>query len=183
MEGIFGVGLAEVLIVLLAMFVIGGPKNTAKWARQLGLWMRQLRQYWAQMMAEIEADLGDDGKELIDAAREFGIGAKQATNLSPQKRVMNETMKTVKNAIDIEANTRDVDAVPAKGTTIKFNTTPAATPKPNGATSRAAASESVADDAVDNASDAASDAASDTTQPDDSEPKRYVAWTAPDHKN
>ena len=33
MDGIFGVGLAEMLIIGLALFVIGGPENTAKWAR------------------------------------------------------------------------------------------------------------------------------------------------------
>ena len=44
MDGIFGVGLAEMLIIGLALFVVGGPKNTAKWAREMGKMVRQVRQ-------------------------------------------------------------------------------------------------------------------------------------------
>ncbi len=109
MDGIFGVGVAEVVIVGLALFVIGGPKNTAKWAHQLGHMIYQVRQYWAQIMAEIEADIGPEGKEIVDAARELGKGAKQVSNMTPQKRLLGETMNAVKAAVDVDANTKDVE--------------------------------------------------------------------------
>ena len=115
MDGIFGVGLAEIVIVMLAMFVIGGPKNTAKWARQMGAMIRKARQYWAQMMAELEADIGPEGKEIMDAARELSQGARQVSNMSPQKRLLSETMNTVKSAVDLEANTSDVETKSSNG--------------------------------------------------------------------
>jgi Sec-independent protein translocase protein TatA len=155
MDGIFGVGVGEVLIVLIVMFVIGGPKNTAKWARQLGLMVRQVRQYWAQLMAEIETDLGPDGKEIMDAAREFGKGAKQMSAMSPQKRLLGETMNAARTAIDIEANTRDVDTKtrPSNGSAVKLNTTQSP-------------------DAAPSSDSASSKPASDDT--------KYSAWTPPD---
>ena len=45
MDGIFGIGVAEMLIIALALFVIGGPENTAKWARRRRV-MRQVREAW-----------------------------------------------------------------------------------------------------------------------------------------
>jgi Sec-independent protein translocase protein TatA len=109
MNGIFGVGIAEVFIVLIALFVIGGPENTAKWAREMGRQVRKLREAWAQIMAEMEDELGPEGKEIMDAARELGKGAREARNMSPTKRFVGETMKMVESSIDIEANTADVD--------------------------------------------------------------------------
>ena len=43
MDGIFGVGLAEMLIIGLVLFIIGGPENSAKWARELGRFVRLAR--------------------------------------------------------------------------------------------------------------------------------------------
>jgi Sec-independent protein translocase protein TatA len=103
MDGIFGVGLAEILIVGLALFVIGGPENTAKWAREMGRWVRKARMAWAEMMAEMERELGPEGKELMDVTRELGKGAREVRNMSPTRRMMNETMRMVETAVDLEA--------------------------------------------------------------------------------
>ena len=113
MDGIFGVGLAEILIVGLALFVVGGPKNTAKWARDLGRMVRKAREAWAQVMAEMEAELGPEGKEIMDAARELGKGAREVAVMSPTKRLAGETLRLVESAVDIEDNTADVDAPPS----------------------------------------------------------------------
>lgn len=109
MDGIFGVGLAEILIVALAIFVIGGPKNTAKWARQMGHFVRQLRQMWAQFMAELEAEMGPEGKELMDTARELGKGSRQVASMNPQKKMLGETMKMLETSVDVEENTKSVE--------------------------------------------------------------------------
>ncbi len=111
MEGIFGVGVAEVLIVALAIFVIGGPQNTAKWARQMGLFMRQLRKMWEEFMAELETEMGPEGKEVMDVARELGKSSRQVASMTPQKKMMGETMKLLESAIDVEENTKSVESV------------------------------------------------------------------------
>lgn len=104
MDGIFGVGLAEMLIIGLALFVIGGPKNTAKWAREMGKMVRQVREAWASVMADLENELGPEGKELMDAARELGQGTRDVTSMGRPKRLLGETMKMVESSLDVEGN-------------------------------------------------------------------------------
>jgi Sec-independent protein translocase protein TatA len=110
MDGIFGVGLAEMLIIGLALFVIGGPKNTAKWARELGKMVRQVRQAWADVMADLENELGPEGKELMDAARELGQGTRPT-------RLLGDTMRMVESSLDVEANVNKPAASAVKAPT------------------------------------------------------------------
>lgn len=102
MDGIFGVGLPEMLIIGLALFVIGGPKNSAKWARELGKFVRQAREAWAQVVADLETEMGPEGKEIMDAARELGQGAREMRSMNPTRRVMNETLRMVESSVNLD---------------------------------------------------------------------------------
>jgi Sec-independent protein translocase protein TatA len=104
MDGIFGVGLPEMLIIALVLFVVGGPKNSAKWARELGRMVRQVRLAWAEMMADLEKEMGPEGKELMDAARELGQGAREVTSMGRPSRLIGDTMRMVESATDINAD-------------------------------------------------------------------------------
>ncbi len=95
MDGIFGVGIAEMLIIALALFVIGGPENTAKWARQAGRIVRQLREMWADFTKDLEKELGPEGKELMDATREFGQGAADLCRSTSPRRLLAESTKAM----------------------------------------------------------------------------------------
>ncbi|MBP8973748.1 MAG: hypothetical protein KBH93_07705 [Anaerolineae bacterium] len=100
MDGIFGVGLAEMAIIALALFIIGGPANTAKWARDLGRYVRKARQMWTEALAQFEQEVGPEGKEIMDAARELGHGARDITHMNPARQLMSETMRMVEEATD-----------------------------------------------------------------------------------
>lgn len=100
MDGIFGIGLAEMVIIALALFIIGGPANTAKWARELGRFVRKARQMWAEALADLEQEIGPEGKEIMDAARELGHGARDVTRMNPTRQLMSETMRMVEEATD-----------------------------------------------------------------------------------
>ncbi len=113
MDGIFGVGLAEMLIVGLALFIIGGPKNTAKWARELGRYVRMAREAWAQVLADMENELGPEGKELMDAARELGQGAREVSKMTPTRQLMNETLRMVETPSTPKADAAANAPVPA----------------------------------------------------------------------
>ncbi len=101
MDGIFGIGLAEMMIIALVLFIIGGPTNTAKWARELGRWVRKGRQMWAEALAQLEQEVGPEGKEIMDAARELGQGARDAARMNPTRQLMSETMRMVEDATDM----------------------------------------------------------------------------------
>ena len=90
MDGIFGVGLAEMLIIGLVLFIIGGPENSAKWARELGRFVRLARQEWAKIAAELEGELGAEGREALDAMRELGQEVREVRTLPQQ--VLREAM-------------------------------------------------------------------------------------------
>lgn len=100
MDGIFGIGLAEMVIIALVLFIIGGPANTAKWARELGRFVRKARQMWAEALAGLEQEIGPEGKEIMDAARELGHGARDVTRMNPTRQLMSETMRMVEEATD-----------------------------------------------------------------------------------
>lgn len=101
MDGIFGIGLAEMVIIALALFIIGGPTNTAKWAHELGRFVRKARQMWAEALTQLEQEVGPEGKELMDAARELGQGARAAARMNPTRQLMSETMRMVEEATDV----------------------------------------------------------------------------------
>lgn len=100
MDGIFGIGLAEMVIIALVLFIIGGPANTAKWARELGRFVRKAHQMWAEALADLEQEIGPEGKEIMDAARELGHGARDVTRMNPTRQLMSETMRMVEEATD-----------------------------------------------------------------------------------
>lgn len=94
MDGIFGVGVAEVIVIGLVLFIIGGPENTAKWARELGRWVRKAREAWSDVMAQLEDELGDEGKELVDAAREVGQEVRGLRSMNPTRGVIAKALET-----------------------------------------------------------------------------------------
>lgn len=112
MDGIFGIGLPEMMIIALVLFIIGGPENTRKWAREAGRMLRKLRRAWAQMMSEVERELGPDGKELMDATRELSRSAYEFKHITSPRALMSETTRFVDSAL------RDIDApaTPASAT-------------------------------------------------------------------
>jgi Sec-independent protein translocase protein TatA len=112
-DGIFGIGVAEMLIIALVLFIIGGPTNTAKWARELGRLVRQIRLAWAQTLAELEREMGPEGKEILDAARELGQGAREVTRLNPTRNLVADTLRMVEDATDLR---EDRPAAPGSGT-------------------------------------------------------------------
>lgn len=94
MDGIFGVGLAEVILIGLVLFIIGGPENTAKWARELGRWVRMGREALSDAMAQLETEMGDDGKEIVDAAREVGQEFREVRQMASPRGWLQSSVKT-----------------------------------------------------------------------------------------
>jgi len=126
MDGIFGVGLAEMIIIALALFVIGGPENTAKWARQAGRTIRQAREMWTDFTKDLEKELGPEGKELMDATREISQSAADLRRSTSPRRLLAESTRAM------EALARD-DAPPARAArpSAEGDSAPADTPAPS----------------------------------------------------
>lgn len=136
MDGIFGVGLAEMIIIALVLFMIGGPENTAKWARQAGRTIRQAREMWTEFTKDLEKELGPEGKELMDATREISQSAADLRRSTSPRRLLAESTRAM------EALARD-DAPPARAArpSMDGDSATAEAPAPNERPETAAADE------------------------------------------
>lgn len=61
---IFGVGGAELVLILLIMLIVAGPKRMARWAYVLGTYVGKLRVVWAQMMDTIQTEIDEAGIDV-----------------------------------------------------------------------------------------------------------------------
>ena len=85
---IFGVGILEFVIIGLVLVIVAGPQRSAIWAREIGQYIAKFRQYVSAMMAEFESEVGPDGKELLDAAREFSQQTSELRNVASGRGVL-----------------------------------------------------------------------------------------------
>jgi Sec-independent protein translocase protein TatA len=90
MDGIFGIGFAELVIIALVLFVIGGPTNTVKWARELGRMVRKARELWREVITELEKDVPGT-QEVVNTMAELRQNVREIT-AAPQ-RVVSDTLR------------------------------------------------------------------------------------------
>lgn len=95
MDGIFGVGIAEIIIIGLVILIIGGPKNAARWANELGKMVRKGRELWSQMMKELEKDVGDEGREIMDAARQLRREVDDIRGVANPRKLVSQAGKVI----------------------------------------------------------------------------------------
>lgn len=89
---ILGVGAAEVVVVALLMLIVAGPKRSAEWARQIGIYVGKMREMWNRMMADLRSEMGDDADELLKTAQEF---QRTAADFRQQTSVRNVAGKAI----------------------------------------------------------------------------------------
>jgi sec-independent protein translocase protein TatB len=68
MDGIFGIGGNELLVVLLLAAIVLGPERLVRAARELGKFIRNVKNYFSALTDELKAELDilDDIKEVRD---------------------------------------------------------------------------------------------------------------------
>jgi Sec-independent protein translocase protein TatA len=90
MDGIFGIGFAELVIIALVLFVIGGPTNTVKWARELGRMVRKARELWREVITELEKDVPGT-QEVVNTMADLSQNVREIT-AAPQ-RMVSDTLR------------------------------------------------------------------------------------------
>jgi Sec-independent protein translocase protein TatA len=104
MDGIFGIGLGEMLVIIIVLLVIGGPENMVKWSREAGRMIRQFYDAVSRLSAEAsrELDMGldKDGKALIDASRELVRGIQDIKSAADPRRIAGQTTKYLKESLE-----------------------------------------------------------------------------------
>lgn len=57
MDGIFGIGGNELLVILVLAAVVLGPERIARLARDLGRFVRNVKSYFAALSGELKSEL------------------------------------------------------------------------------------------------------------------------------
>ena len=99
MDGIFGIGIPEMIIIVLAILIVGGPRNAVKWSGELGRMLRKVRVMWGQMMADLEKDLGPEGKELMSATRDLSRNVQELRTAANPRKLAAQATRLVEDAM------------------------------------------------------------------------------------
>ena len=57
MDGIFGIGGSELVVILLLAGIILGPERLARVARELGKFVRSVKSYFSALSSELKVEL------------------------------------------------------------------------------------------------------------------------------
>lgn len=58
---VFGIGGWELILILVIMLIVAGPKRMAQWAYVIGQWSAKLQYMWRDMMRSIQVELDEAG--------------------------------------------------------------------------------------------------------------------------
>lgn len=61
---VFGIGGWELVLIIIIMLVVAGPKRMAIWAYTLGQWTAKLRTLWEDVAASIQSELKESGIDV-----------------------------------------------------------------------------------------------------------------------
>jgi sec-independent protein translocase protein TatB len=61
---IFGVGTGELVLILVIMLIVVGPKRMIHWAYILGQYTAKLRAMWAETMSYVEKEFREAGMDV-----------------------------------------------------------------------------------------------------------------------
>lgn len=61
---VFGIGGWELVLILLIMLIVAGPKRMAQWAYVLGTWTAKLRVMWEEVAESLQKELNESGIDV-----------------------------------------------------------------------------------------------------------------------
>ncbi len=64
MNGIFGIGGWEMILVMVIAIIVAGPKRIAQWAYVLGQWTSKLQTMWAEVAVSLQKELDESGVDI-----------------------------------------------------------------------------------------------------------------------
>lgn len=124
---IFGIGGAELVLILIIMLVVAGPKRMIQWAYVLGKYVAVLQQMWSQAAAALQKEFDEAGvnvevpKELPtkgDLQRSITTAIQKNVPINDVTDELNKDIATVKKATQFTT----APAIASKASAIKPRT-------------------------------------------------------------
>jgi sec-independent protein translocase protein TatB len=130
---ILGVGPFELILVLIIMLVVAGPKRMVQWAYEIGRYTAQLRAMFQETMNAVQKELSESG---LDVRKDIPQMTKSFDIVSEAARVINTEVSSATTAINAPPSTPSTTAPAATPGAPSTGETPAAssteTPSDNG---------------------------------------------------
>jgi Sec-independent protein translocase protein TatA len=95
---ILGVGGAELVVILIIMLIVAGPKRMIRWAYVLGTYVSKLRSMWAESMKVIEQEMKQAGMDIElpkEPPTRSSINKSLANALKPVSQPLDEVAKEI----------------------------------------------------------------------------------------
>src|SRR5579871_1740669 len=128
---IFGVGGTEIIIILIIMLVVAGPKRMITWSYQLGKYMSTLRKMWADTAVMLQKEFDDAGVDVQvpkDIPTRNDLNREIGRALTPMAKPFQESMAATQKELD---NAKQSMSISSQTTpTTPTTSTPQTPPKP-----------------------------------------------------
>lgn len=107
---IFGIGGAELVLIILIALVVAGPKRMIHWAYILGQYVGKLRVMWSQVVDVVQREIDEAG---VDVKLPKDLPTRQTLNqtLSQAIKPLSDSME--KAAREVQESVPDLSAMPA----------------------------------------------------------------------
>lgn len=135
---IFGIGGAELVLIIIIMLVVAGPQRMIRWMYVLGRYVAVLQRMWSETAATLQKEFDDAGVDIKvpekmptrgDLTRTF------TSAMAPVTKPLEEVGKEIQSDMD---NVRKATTVTPPSRTIKPHTPKQRTPAPATTTNGAA---------------------------------------------
>jgi Sec-independent protein translocase protein TatA len=135
---ILGIGGPELLIILVLMLVIAGPKRMIKWAYIMGQYVAKFRRMWAETVDVLQHEFDDAGVDLkiprdlpTRGSLNREAGKMLAGLTDPVKETLQEVDSSVKTVTTTTSPTSITANKPPRTTNGHTTTRPASSATPN----------------------------------------------------
>lgn len=125
-----GIGVPELILILILMLIVAGPKRMLAWSYQLGRWMAMLRRMWSQTAAMLQREFDEAGVDVRvprDLPTRSEIQREVARVVDKYGAPVQEPLKDAQR--DFKATLDAVNQTAEKPSWARLGPTPAA-PKP-----------------------------------------------------
>jgi Sec-independent protein translocase protein TatA len=122
---IFGVGGAELVLIILIMLVIAGPKRMVHWAYYIGQWVGKFRKMWSEVVDVIQKEMDDAGVDVKipkDLPTRQNLGKYVSELSKPYTKELQQAMKDVEKPVKetIDEAEKVVKETSTKTPVVKF---------------------------------------------------------------
>jgi Sec-independent protein translocase protein TatA len=107
---IFGVGTTEMVIIVLIMLIVAGPKRMVRWAYHIGVYVGKFRKMWSEVVDVVQKEIDEAGVDVKipkEIPTRQNIGKYVSEIAKPYTKELEQAAKDVQNPVKESLDTAD----------------------------------------------------------------------------